>query len=217
MKSSLKAYVVHRLNRALKWEDQDLLAMQQLAPLAKTYVPWSVSSMRPSGLVKVLNDIVAHQRKCVVECGGGVSTYFIAQLLKERGGKLITIEHSQEWCEVLKSFLAGQGLADPYTPGANWYDEATVAEAVAGAKIDLLLVDGPPAYDRSIQFARYPAIPFFKQYLADSFTVVLDDANRNGERIIAERWAQEMGLKMKLHLLDGNVAVGHSKLSWVIA
>lgn len=228
--ANFKDILVYRLNRLLKWEDQDVLAMQQLAPLAKTYMPWSVSSMRPSGVVKVLNDIVVHQRRSVVECGGGVSTYFIAQLLKERGGKLLTIEHSAEWCDILRGFLAHQGLAEvvdivhaplvpcahPYETKSDWYDEARVAAAVEGKQIDLLLVDGPPAYERSIQFARYPAVPFLRKYFAESFTIVLDDANRKGERAIAERWGRELGIAMKLHLLEGNVAIGQSKLSWVV-
>jgi hypothetical protein len=227
----LKDYLVYRLNRFLTWEDQDLLAMQQLAPLAKTYLPWSVSAMRPSGLVKVLNDIVVHQRKSIVECGGGLSTYFIAQLLKERGGHLITIEHSAEWCEILRQFLDGQGLADvvqivhaplaptshAYQGKADWYDQKIVGDAVRGQKIDLLLVDGPPAYDPSIMFARYPAAPFFRPYFAESYTIVLDDANRKGERAIVERWERELGIGMKIHLIDGHVAVGNSKMAWIIS
>ncbi len=228
---TFKDRFVYRLNRFLKWEDQDLLAMQQLAPLAKTYLPWSISSMRPSGLVKVLNDIVVHERKCVVECGGGVSTYFIGRLLKERGGRLITIEHSAEWCEILRGFLAGQGLGDvvqivhaslapcghPYQGQAEWYDESRVAQAVEGSRIDLLLVDGPPAYEAAIRFARYPAAPFLRKHFAESYTVVLDDANRKGEQEIAARWERELGIAMEIHLLDGNVAIGHSKRSWVVS
>lgn len=228
---NLKNYLVYRLHRLLKWEDQDLLAMQQLAPLAKTYLPWSVSSMRPSGLVKVLNDVVVHQRKFIVECGGGVSTYFLVSLLKERGGRLLTLEHNRQWCDVIGSFLREQGLADvvtivhaPLAPsthrfeanGNDWYDEAIVAAALGNEKVDLLLVDGPPAYERKIRYARYPAVPFFKPFLAERYTIVLDDVVRKGEREILARWEAELGIRFALHLIDGHVGIGHSKLDWVV-
>jgi len=99
---ALKRYIIERIDRRVKWEDKDILAMQYLAPLSKTYLPWTIASMRPSGLVKVLNDIVVNRRYCIVECGGGVSTYYIASLIKERGGHLYTIEHDKAWVSILK-------------------------------------------------------------------------------------------------------------------
>ncbi len=229
--ANLKNYLVYRLNRLLKWEDQDALALQQLSPLIKTYLPWSVSSMRPSGVVKVLNDIVVHRRREIVECGGGISTYLIGQLLKQQGGRLTTIEHNKDWCGVLEQLMRDQGLGDvvtvvhaplrptkhPFQGNAEWYDEAVTAESVKGLKIDLLLVDGPPAYDAQIQFARYPAAPFFRPYFADGYTIVLDDVNRKGERAIADRWSRELGIAIKLYLIDGNIGMGHSKHDWVVA
>ena len=59
--------------------------MQILAPLTTAYQPWSIFAIRPSGLVKVLNEIVINRRRCIVECGGGISTVYIAKLLQQQG------------------------------------------------------------------------------------------------------------------------------------
>ena len=65
---------------------KDMLAMAALAPLSRGFLPWSQASMRPSGLLAVVNDIVINRRTKIVECGSGISTFYIARLLKERGG-----------------------------------------------------------------------------------------------------------------------------------
>ena len=93
----------------------DLLAMQALAPLSLTYLPWSASAMRPSGVVAVLNEILVHQRRSVVELGSGVSTFYIGRLLRQRGGHLWTVEHDERWAKLLGRELANEGLGDVVT------------------------------------------------------------------------------------------------------
>src|SRR3954454_2746330 len=135
---------------------KDVLAMQALAPLSSGYLPWSQAAMRPSGLVAVLNDIVINNRSSVVECGGGVSTFYIARLLKSRGGHIYSIENDETWANLLQKSLDDEGLHEQatvvYAPlaktqyswdGAQWYDEKKLAPIIAGPKVDLLLVDGP--------------------------------------------------------------------------
>ena len=66
----------------------------------------------------------------------------------------------------------------------QWYDDAVVAAgldaALQGDLIDLLLVDGPPAYAVGHGLARYPALPVLRDRLAPGATVVLDDVERPG-------------------------------------
>jgi hypothetical protein len=151
---ALKRYICNRLNRVPISNQKDILAMQYLAPLSQTYLPWTVMSMRPSGLVKVLNEIVINRRSCIVECGGSVSTFYIARLLKEKGGHLYTIEHDKEWVEVLQGLLAEQGLdkfvSVIFAPlvktqlavnAGSWYNESIIQKALATIKLDLLIVD----------------------------------------------------------------------------
>ncbi|NOX50787.1 MAG: class I SAM-dependent methyltransferase, partial [Gammaproteobacteria bacterium] len=84
--------------RRLAEEIVDGKALQQLNPLIEGYMPWSGSAMRPCALVAVLNDIIVNRRKCIVECGGGISTIFIGRLLNRTSdAHLYTIEHDKEW------------------------------------------------------------------------------------------------------------------------
>src|SRR5690348_12241875 len=152
------SYNVHRvLNRVLldsMRDRRDMLAIQALAPLSPSYLPWSQAAMRPSAVVAVLNDIVINNRSHVVECGGGVSTFYIARLLRERGGHLYTIEHDADWARLLEQSLQAEGLGDHanvvFAPLARsshsledtpWYSEEKLS-CVVNSPIDLLVVDG---------------------------------------------------------------------------
>lgn len=61
--------------------------------------------MRPSGLVAVLNEILINSRTSIVECGGGISTFYIAKLIQENGGHLYSIEHELSWAIFLEKQL----------------------------------------------------------------------------------------------------------------
>ena len=168
---------------------RDILAMQALQPLSKSYDGWSTGAMRPSGLVLTLNEILWFQRRNVVELGSGVSTLFIARLLAERvpEGQLLSIEHNEDWAALVDDRLNREKLTGvarvihvplrptertlDSAPGA-WYDEARLRADLTG-KIDLLLVDGPPAYGKASPTSRYPAIPALSSEFADSFSIIL--------------------------------------------
>ena len=208
---------------------KDILAMQALAPLARAYLPWSQAAMRPSGLLAVLNDIVINRRTRIVECGGGISTFYIGRLLRERGGHLYSIEHDDAWAALLEQQLAAEGLAAQVTVvhaplakpslswnGSPWYAQDRLAAIKTAGPIDLLIVDGPPAYSAALRYARYPALPYFKDALAADYTVVLDDINRRGEQEIAARWAQTLGVPFQRRLIDGTIAVGRPRHSFTV-
>src|ERR1043165_4923323 len=150
-------YQIHRiLNKYLldgMRDRKDMLAMQALGPLSLTYLPWSQAAMRPSGLVAVLNDIVINRRSHIVECGSGISTFYIARLLKERGGHLHTIEHDADWARILDQALQAEGwgafasvvfapLAESSCSldGSFWYAKDKLRCLASGSHIDLLVV-----------------------------------------------------------------------------
>jgi len=212
-------------------ERNDLLAMPVLAPLSSTYLPWSLSAMRPSGVVAILNDIVVKRRRRVVELGGGISTFYISRLLRQRGGHLWTIEHDEEWAALLSRELAEEGLGDvatvvhaplapaaPEWPGDDsaWYQREKLAEAVDGDPIDLLIVDGPPAYKDRWRHRRYPAVPFFAPMLAADYTVILDDIDRLGEQEVLTRWEGQLGITFERRLTNGRIGIGRSQASFDI-
>ncbi|MGC2048962.1 MAG: hypothetical protein WA635_10165, partial [Gallionella sp.] len=72
----------------------------------------------------------------------------------------------------------------------EWYDIPKSCLDNLGA-IDLLLVDGPPQAKGKTMQARYPAIPLLYGRLSPQAVVFVDDANRETESKMVERWKAE--------------------------
>jgi predicted O-methyltransferase YrrM len=190
----------------LGWNAADLHALEVLRPLLDGgYLPWTEGALRPAALAVICNEIVFGDRHEVVELGSGVSTVVLARLMRERGGRLTSVEHDPDWARVVRSQLEREELTNvveliegplephPLAPdGAPWYPEAAVAELPN--PIDLLLVDGPPGYGEGMERSRYPALPALNDHLAMNAMVVLDDATRPGERDILARWTGDEGV-----------------------
>ena len=202
--------------------------MHALAALSGPYLPWGSGAMRPAGLVTVCNEVVLNGRRRIVELGSGVSTVLLARLLTQRppaGGFLMAaVEHDAVWARWVSEQLDREGIGTdvtivraPLVPhpraerGLRWYDEAALAErlreALRADPIDLLVVDGPPAHAAGHGLARYPALPVLADHLAPDSTVVLDDAERPGEREVLRRWERETGLGFDRSAERGGVAV----------
>lgn len=210
---------------------QDVRALQQLAPLTTEFVPWTGSALRPAALVTVLNDLVVNRRRRVVECGGGVSSLYIAELLERtRDGELLVLEHDAEWARRLRTLLRRRGLAASvrvvHAPlevngtvspwGTPWYAVSAVREALGDRRIDLLVVDGPPAHEEGMGLARFPAVPFFQDHLAESCTIVLDDVDRDGERKVVSLWEEELGVTFQLRERSEGIARGVLGASYTV-
>jgi hypothetical protein len=227
--SGIKSIVLNTLGKYLLFPLKDALAMQYLMPLSQSYLPWTGYSIRPSGLVKIINEIIINQRTQILECGGGISTIYIARLLKDRGGRLYSIENDARWAGIIKNILEAEGLAEFVSiivaplaqsqfglDGNYWYDEAIVKNAIADTKVDLLIVDGPTATTEATSSARYPAVPFFRSYFASDYAVVLDDIIRSGEQEIVSKWEKELKITFRNYAIDGGIAVGHAKYKYTI-
>ena len=195
----------------------DAAALSALGALPGPYLPWGSGAMRPSGLVLVCNDVVLNERRRIVELGSGISTVLLARLLAQRsptGGRLAAIEHDARWARWVAGQLAREGVGDDVVvieaplplghPAVDeqlwwWYDETAVAAgldtAFGGEPIDLLIVDGPPAFAVGHGTSRYSALPVLRERLAPGATVVLDDIERPGEQVVLERWEHEFGLR----------------------
>jgi len=139
-----------------------------------------------------------------VECGSGISTIYIARLLNQLGrGQLYSIEHDENWIEILADLLKAEKerttfIHAPLVQSSSsqtriWYDISPIKKTLSQAKIDMLIVDGPPA-SKPGDLIRYPAVPELKDSLSDNCCVVLDDINRRGEKEILELWKKELNL-----------------------
>jgi len=169
---------------------------------ATTQLSWSSGAMTPAGLAAVCADAGDRVRPQVVECGSGYSTLVLARLLRARGGRLVSLEHDAAWAERVRRELAAAGLTEvaqvvlaPLAPHPlawaelGWYAPGAVEELPS--RIDLLLVDGPPAHEPEVKFSRYPALPALAARLAPDATVMLDDIDRSGELEILEAWERD--------------------------
>lgn len=145
-----------------------------------------------TGLLNLLTDHILTERpRLTVEFGTGASTLIIARALeKAGGGTLISFEQHAEFVEATRDWLDDYGLkadlrAVPLIPAGKgwpglWYDHGQLPD-----DIDLLVIDGPPWTIHP--FTRGSADTLFDQ-IAPGGVVVLDDAARPGERLVARRW-----------------------------
>jgi hypothetical protein len=197
------------------WRDDDRHAWHILSPLMVQggYLPWTTGAMRPAGLVVVCNEIVHGARTGIVECGSGVSTVLLARLLRDRGaGFLVALEHDPHWAAIVRDHLRRENLDAiarviyaPLVGDPLWYRVAGLDEFPAG--IDLLIVDGPPAFDPGHGTRRAPALPRFADRLVAGAAVILDDINRPGEREVIAGWEASSNWRFVLDERAG-VAVG---------
>lgn len=145
-----------------------------------------------TGLLRLLVDhIFLNRPRLVVEFGTGASTLVLARALQlVGGGTLISFEQHADFVEATRRWLRDYGLdADLRTaplrrspdgwPGL-WYDHGPLP-----ASIDLMLVDGPPWTVHPM--TRGAAATLF-DHVAPGGTIMLDDAARLGERLVARRW-----------------------------
>jgi predicted O-methyltransferase YrrM len=155
----------------------------------------------------------------------------LARLLTGRppvgGFRLVAVEHDARWAQWVSEQLDREGTGTdvvvvhaPLGPhaqaeqGLSWYDEAALSggldTAFGADAVDLLLVDGPPAYTAGNELARLPALAVLLDRLAPGATVVLDDAERPGEQEILRRWEGATGLVFDRRDEQAGVAVART-------
>ena len=127
----------------------------------------------------------------VVELGCGASSLVIARAIERNGGgRLTSFDQHEGFVASTAEWLAGHGLAatmrhaplaeDKSSWSTIWYDLTAVPQ-----EIDLLVIDGPPWTLNP--FVRGRAETLFDRIVPGGM-VLLDDAARPGERVVASRW-----------------------------
>jgi predicted O-methyltransferase YrrM len=147
-------------------------------------------------LLTLVDEVEARRPRLVVEFGSGLSTLVLARALALHvpGARLLSFDHDAGFAAITRRRLAALGLAAevrhaPLADAAGhgvageWYDHGPLPHG-----IELLLIDGPPAWLR--QGARAAAGPAAFPHLALGGVVLLDDADRQGERANAAQWAR---------------------------
>ncbi len=178
---------------------QDLLWLHSEGDFDAPLPPLTGWSAEP-GLVALLQSIVIREKPLnVVELGSGVSTIVLGYALRNVGGSVTSLDHDEKYAAKTATEIERHGLQDVavvrHEPlGAvsvgdrewRWYRDA---RSDLRQPIDLLVVDGPPFATGTM--ARYPALPFFYEMLADDAFVVLHDLYRIDEQRIVREWMEK--------------------------
>lgn len=167
-----------------------------LPPLRETGV-WAAS---PDFLRLVYKRIRTEEPGLVVELGSGSSTIVGGHALRQNGtGHLVSLEHSKEHARESRKMVSVHSLGEYsevlYAPlthhtldGETW-DWYGLEDFDPEAPIDLVIVDGPPGHLQKL--SRYPALPLLSNWLSDDATFIVDDGDREDEKIIVGKWTKE--------------------------
>lgn len=167
-------------------------ALMDRVSLAEGSLPNLGSWKADTGFLHRIVDAVEElQPRVVVELGAGATSLVCAKALERNGGgKLISFDQHRGFVDATADWISAEGANAelrwapltakvPGWPG-RWYaiDDLPM-------QVDLLIIDGPPWAVHP--FVRGAAETLFDR-LAPGGMVLLDDASRPGERIVARRW-----------------------------
>ena len=142
-------------------------------------------------LWRIVHAIETLRPREVVELGCGASSLVIAKALEANGGgRLTSLDQHADFLAATARWLAEYGLAPamrhaPIVEDASEWSHSWYALPPLPAEIDLLVIDGPPWTLNP--FVRGRAEVLFDR-IRPGGMVLLDDAARPGERVVAQRW-----------------------------
>jgi predicted O-methyltransferase YrrM len=176
------------------WNWQFFLAKNRL-PLDLKRGDWS---MHIQDFKYIIDLIKARKDPTIFELGAGVSTLVFSSKLSRMSTNriIISIEADMGYAKQVQDKIIRYGFQRcariyyiPYEDYGDykWFnEEMTKAIASEIKNIDLLIVDAPP--DTLCPYSRRKAIPFFLGLLKSDGIVILHDAKRQDETIIAKEW-----------------------------
>ena len=175
-----------------------LMALERRLQLPGPLPPMRGWAGSPDFLLALADELLSQRPRNLLECSSGVSTLVAARCMQLNDyGHVFSLEHDAEYAAKTRALLLHHGLEDWATvidaplriheTETPWYSLESVPANMP--PIDVLVVDGPP-YSVA-RLARYPALPRLLSRLAPGCSVFLDDADRDAEREIVDRWMRE--------------------------
>lgn len=215
-------HVHHRLNaieNSLRNIDSEIISMddssQPLRILDNSLsVSWDRGMIAPDLAEYLIQFIFLHRPNRILECGAGLSTQIISNCLKILGnGKLITLEHDPYWAEKVKDALQEKNLSGfaqvrfaPLKPlcinelsSIVWY--SGVEELQKDGPYDFIFVDGPPAI-KPTDPGREGALYALFSAMSQRGKMIMDDGDRQGERMVVRKWKEYFGNKIETKYID---------------
>lgn len=143
----------------------------------------------------------------VVELGAGQTSLLLDALARKQllRAQISTFEHDEEWAARIAPRVAHTVSLIPLRERSETglafagYD----FRSVETGSIDFLSIDGPPAGTIATQYSRLGALDLAHSINLARFVIVIDDAERAGERLLADR------MVAALKELGASPAVGH--------
>ena len=168
---------------------------------------WAAS---PDVLLTLANTSQKIKPKVVLDLGSGASTLVLAKA--SPGAKVFSIDHLEEFASKTRSLLDDHQITNvelrvaplsPHPSGGDWYEASALSDI---DQIDLLFIDGPPG--SKDDKARHPALAHCLSKLSPNAVIVIDDANRKGERELADMFLHSLtGYELELLSHEKGTAV----------
>jgi predicted O-methyltransferase YrrM len=199
---------IRQIEARIKQIEPQILEISAIAAFSSVDVPYPLPlgghwALAWDAAAILAREVGAGRPMTVVELGSGGSSLVIGMQLRHGGrGHLYSLDHNPDfaastrrhvtalgldsWVFVLDAPLVGQRVGDEeYT----WYDLPDEVRALE--RIDILVVDGPPQATDREGTPRYPALPILGDKLGPGSLVFVDDAFRDAERRMLERWLRD--------------------------
>ena len=172
---------------------RDRLNLKQGLPYTRD---WSAS---PDFLKRIAEHCLQYKPETIVECSSGLSSLVLARCCQiNKKGKVFSLENGEEFARASRGHINRYQL-DEYAqiihaPLINhsingrdfqWYDISQLPDA----SINMLVIDGPPGFIQT--HSRYPALPLLQQKMANDCVIFMDDAARDDEKEIVDKWLAE--------------------------
>ncbi|WP_084442508.1 class I SAM-dependent methyltransferase [Termitidicoccus mucosus] len=144
---------------------------------------WAIS---PDAMAWILADLQERESPTVIEFGSGQSTIILATVLKQRGGRLVSVEHDSGYLGAIQRQAKACNVTDVITfalaplvamsPTCSSYDLTSLPDC----SIDLALIDGPPFTNGLL--TRLVPLRWATTHLIKGGAIFLDDAARGNEQ-----------------------------------
>lgn len=131
----------------------------------------------------------------ILECGSGLSTLLVGEIATRRNLSHWVLEHDSAWAVRVQQYLKQYDLSAVNVSVRplrsygefSWYDPPLESMPT---DFSMVICDGPPS---DTPGGRYGLVPVLAHRLRSDCVILLDDAQRHEECVIAGRWQKELG------------------------
>lgn len=166
----------------------------------KTQLPVTKDWSAAADFLNLVSDYcLSNKPQVIVECSSGTSSLVLSRCCQLNArGHVYSLENGEPYAKNTRQQLKELSLAGccdvihaPLTDyqlnnvSFKWYSMGQLPKV----EIDMLVIDGPPGFIQ--KKSRYPALPLLYSQFAKNSIIFLDDAGRDDEKDIVQRWIKD--------------------------